>query len=194
MIEAVNRARAVLTAFLLASALGLAGCTDDPEPRFAPPSSAPPASPSTSAASGPTAPEMPEAAKGTDAAAAEAFVKYYWEVVNYAEQSRDLSELRRISSDRCVACQAGIDYLERVFAQDAVISGGINRVLGPRTVFVAGERGRDAVVEFELRSTRQHIAYPDADDDVYRGGRSSMRARLQPAEVAWTMFFWGESD
>jgi Family of unknown function (DUF6318) len=189
MIAPVTGTRVVIAAVALV--LGLAACSgEEPEPDVAPPS---PTTPSTTGAAAETPPEMPEAAKGTDAAAAEAFVEFYWEMVDYAQSSGDLDALRQISSDRCIACQAGIDTLDEIFDKSGVITGGISRVVGPETVFVEGESGLDAVVEFDLSSTRQRIDYPGAtSDEVYRGGTSSVRARLERAGESWTMLFWGE--
>lgn len=189
MIGFVTGTRAVIAAVALT--LGLAGCSsDDPEPRVAPPS---PTSPSTTGTSAETPPQMPDAAKGTDAAAAEAFVEFYWETVDYAQRTGDLDPLRQVSSEDCLACRSGIQRLEEIFAKDGVISGGTSRVARPKTVFVEGNAGLDAVVEFDLSSTRQRIDYPAGEtDEAYRGGTSAMRARLQRDGIGWIMLFWGE--
>ena len=125
MIVGVSRTRAGLTAAVAISTLALLGCSDDePEPKFDPPSSEAPASPSTTAASGPVAPTMPATARGTDAAAAEAFVKFYWVMVNYAQATGDLSGLASLSSKECAACRAGADSLREIFAKGGQIVGG----------------------------------------------------------------------
>ena len=194
MIGAVNRARAVLTALLLTSALGLAGCSDDdPEPAPAPPSSEP-ASPSTTAASGPTPPEMPDAAKGTDAAAAEAFVRFYWDTVNYAQETGDLTGLQSLSSEACDACRGGLRYLEDVFDRNGTIEGGDNSVSNIEVLGFVRHEGTysDALLELELRATPQAVRFPDgADDERYAGGTTlvSMRVRLDgasPLVVSWS--------
>ncbi|MGB0099090.1 MAG: DUF6318 family protein [Nocardioides sp.] len=186
--------RAVIAAVVLT--LGLAGCSgEDPEPNLAPSASTSPTSPApTPSPSGPVAPTMPEAAKGTDAAAAEAFVKFYWDTVNYAQKTGDVDGLRDLSSTRCIACQAGIDYLDDVFANDGEISGGASQVGKLKTAFVDDGDALDAVVEFELSTSRQRVDYPGrALDEVYRGGTSSMRARLEPTQTAWKMLYWDEA-
>lgn len=193
MIGVVNRARAVFTALLVASGLGLAGCSgDDPEPQFAPPSSEAPGSPpSTTAAAGPTAPEMPEAAKGTDAAAAEAFVKHYWESVDYAQATGDLDELASLASKECKPCIAGLRYLRGVYARDGVISGGESRVDVLRTGFVRDAGKPTAVVRFKLTTTPQEVAYPDGEnDEAFAGGSKVVNALLKPAGAGWVMAMW----
>ncbi|WP_460829370.1 DUF6318 family protein [Nocardioides hungaricus] len=182
--------RAVVAAVVAAVVLvlGLAACSGDPEPRVAPPS---PTVPSTTRASVQTPPEMPAAAKGTDAAAAEAFVRFYWETVNYAQETGDLSSLREISAKTCIACQAGLDYLEDVFAKDGAISGGRGRVGNPETAFATDGGVTYAVVDFDLRMTRQRVDLPGSgDDEVYAGGTSEVRARLAPTASGWVMDYW----
>ena len=179
--------RAVIAAATLL--LGLSACSgEDPDPRVAPPT---PTEPSTTGTSAETPPEMPEAAKGTDAAAAEAFVEFYWEMVDYAQRTGDLGSLREISSDKCVACQAGIDYLEDVFARHGEFSGGVSRVSNPTTAFATKDGVNYAVVDFNLALTRQHVDLPGTDDDeTYTGGRNEVRARLESTRSGWIMDYW----
>ena len=124
MIGAVNRARAVLTALLLTSALGLAGCSDDdPEPAPAPPSSEP-ASPSTTAASGPTPPEMPDAAKARTDKGAEAFVRYWLEVVNHAQATGETQVLEAMSESTCAGCRGIAEAVTEAYKGGGHIEGG----------------------------------------------------------------------
>lgn len=189
MIGPVTGTRAVIAAATLL--LGLSACSgEDPDPQVAPPS---PTEPSTTGTSAETPPEMPEAAKGTDAAAAEAFVKFYWETVNYAQQSGDLAGLREISSDKCIACQAGIDYLEDVFAKNGEFTGGVGRVSNPTAAFATNAGITYAVVDFDLALTRQRVDFPGTDEDeAYTGGSNRVRARLEPTSSGWIMDYWDE--
>lgn len=181
--------RAVIASVVLV--LGLAGCSsDDPEPNVAPPS---PTVPSTTGTSAETPPEMPDAAKGTDAAAAEAFVEFYWDTVNYAQRTGDLSSLREISAEECIACQAGLDYLADVFAKDGSITGGVGRVSDATAAFATNDGVTYAVVDFALTTDRQTVDLPGVrDDETYKGGRSDVRARLAPAATGWVMNYWDE--
>src|SRR6478609_11779950 len=119
MIGDVSRTRAALTALSLIPALLVTGCSDDdPKPKFGPTPSATPSSTPSSATSGPTTPlpTLPPEAQGTGPDAAEAFVKFYWATVNYAQATGDIDALRKLGDNSCKACRGGVGYLEEVFA------------------------------------------------------------------------------
>jgi len=191
--------RTVITAMSVLSVLALGACSGgDPGPKLAPPSSSPsssaPSSPSTTAVSGPIEPTMPAAARGTDAAAAEAFVEFYWEMVNYAEQSGDLSGLKGLATRQCAACKRGMDYLTDVFKADGEITGGIQTVSRAKTTFALNNGVQEATVRFDLTSTRQRVDYPGfAKDTVFKPGTLSLLAVLAPSDGGgWRMVYWGE--
>lgn len=195
MIDGVSRTRAVLTAAVLLSALALGGCSDDePEPKFAPPSKAP-TSPSTTAASGPIEPTLPEAAKGDDRAAAGVFVRHYWEMVRYAEESGDLDGLRRLSSPQCQPCVQGIEYLEDVHAANGRISGGERTVteLDPKGFIRHNGIYSDAIVDFTVTTTPQVVDYSDRADEKYPGGRTRYTAVVRMRQDGWVMVNWSRS-
>lgn len=194
----VTRTRTVITAFTLVSVLALGACSDDdPEPKFAPtpsPSTSAPTSPSTTAASGPVEPTMPAAAKGTDAASAEAFVKFYWEMVAYAQETGHLDGLKVLSDSTCLPCKRGIAYLKSVFDRDGEIAGGVGTVHRLSTGFVNDDGDEKAVVEFELTNTRQQVDFPGTHrDKEFPAGTLSMTAMLGHAGNGWVMTYWGES-
>jgi len=194
MIVAVTRSRTVIAALCVVSVLALGDCSGaDPEPRFAPPSTSAPTSPSTTAVSGPVEPTMPAAAKGTDAAAAEAFVRFYWEMVNYAQATGDLDGLQSLADASCAACREGTSYLERVFSDGGEISGGAATVRVRTTGFVKDQGRSNAVVVFDVSSTRQRVDYPgDRRDESYPGGVTRLSAILIPHAGTWLMSSWND--
>ena len=119
--------RAVVAAIALTGSLAasLAGCSDDdPNP---PPSSTSTAPPSTSAAPSPTAtlPTAPPAEPTAESA--EAFVRYFWDVYNYAYETQEAAPLETVSQPECKLCQSAIRDVKR-------LRGDGTRVEGARVV------------------------------------------------------------
>ena len=119
------RSSHVLAAFAVTVSLGLSGCTNDaaePSP-LASPTDSGASSPSQSASVADAAPSMPAEARGTSAAAAEAFVRHWVEVLNYSGPAGNSRQLRRISSSECVDCDAIADFIDTVSRDGGRITG-----------------------------------------------------------------------
>ena len=100
--------------------LGLAGCTSDaaPTPEPLPSRSASP-SPSPSA----TPPSLPAEAEGTSPAAAKAFARHYFDLINYAARTGDTADLRAASAHECVSCDAIAGNIEEIYEAGGHIQG-----------------------------------------------------------------------
>ena len=108
----VRRALAVAVAGLLL----LAGCSDNPEPAPLEPSSSPSTSESPDAA-----PEMPDEARENTPEGAEAFVRYWVEVLNHATVSGETQILRDHSSSDCTSCQSILDLIDSTYGDGGAI-------------------------------------------------------------------------
>lgn len=127
MIGAVSRTRATLTALTLIPTLLVAGCTDDdPKPKFEPPSSDAPTSAthSSTATTVPPQPELPAAAQKRSDAGAEAFVRYWLDVVNFAQLTGDTSELGALNDVRCSGCRGIVKAIDSAYQSGGRIEGG----------------------------------------------------------------------
>ena len=193
MIVPVTRSRTVVAALCVVSVLALGACSGgDPQPKIADPTPTLPTSPSTTAVSGPAAPTMPAAARGADAAAAEAFVRFYWEMVNYAQVTGDTSTLRSLGQG-CVTCEQGIDSIESIYRKGGRIRGGSGTATHLQTSFLADPKGPRAVVEFTLTNTNQTVDYPGtSDDERYVGGHLAYQLLLQATSAGWRVLFLGK--
>lgn len=134
--------RSLIGVVTLAVALLGAGCEEeDPSDPVASPSgtsdSAPtsPSEPTTDA--GPVEPTLPPEAEADTKAGAQAFVKFYWDVVNYARRTGDVSHLRELSVASCAGCNGGIESIEQIYER-----GG--RILGGRFELLSAVPGRTA--------------------------------------------------
>jgi hypothetical protein len=184
----VTGTRAVITACSLLSVLALGACSgDDPEPRFAPPSSSAPASPSTTAASDPVPPTMPAEVNRTDAAAAEAFVRFYFEAVNYAQGSGDVSGLGPLAV-KCRGCDAGVRSVTETYDDGGVIRGGRGHVVQFKTGFLDRDPNDWAVVECTVVTSPQVVDFPGTGRDrQYPKGSTDVRLILEPSQDAWVI-------
>lgn len=112
---------AVTAAGVMAMAV-LGACGTKDEPASPPPTHS--STPSPTASPMPTAPVMPEAAKAHTKEGAEEFVRYFWDVVNYAQATGDTSPIVDASADGCKACDAGVAGVEEVFRRGGRYIGG----------------------------------------------------------------------
>ncbi len=188
MIVPVTRSRTVITALCVVPVLALGACSgSDPQPKLADPTESAPTSPSTTAVSGPVEPTMPAAAQGTDAASAEAFVRFYWEMVNYAQATGDVDGLSGLAT-RCINCDDGVEFIEKAYGKGGEIRGGEGTVSHLETHFVKRSDGWWAIVECRVQLTRQVVDFPgDARDQHYDGGSTDIRLYLQPLTKSWTI-------
>lgn len=104
--------------WLALTAVLLAGCSDDPEPKEPDPSG------STSPEPTATPPPLPEAATQETPEGAAAFVDHYLAVLNYAKQSGDFDALSEVSAGSCEGCQRLVGTVERTYAQGGSFEGG----------------------------------------------------------------------
>jgi hypothetical protein len=108
----------IATALLLA----LAGCSDDsPAPKASPSTTPATASPSPT---GPVAPVLPEAAKANTSVGAKAFVRYWFEALNYASHTGDSAPLVSASTADCVACNGLRNRIKSIYGVNEHMVGG----------------------------------------------------------------------
>jgi len=173
-----------LLALLLA--LVLAACTGedpDPEPTTGPSSTA---AASTPTPSGPAEPVMPAAARKHTEAGAVAFVRYYWDLVSYAQLTQDGSTLADISSPHCAVCNGGQTFLQRVRKKRGEVSGGETSVVESQAtkLYVRGKFSM-MLVKATTRSRAMMIDYPRGKPDTYPAGEDHVEIILSVRPGGW---------
>lgn len=117
----------VAAAFALSCAVVLAGCAgrDEaraPEPRSTwRPTSMPESPSTTSPATEPKEPLLPDQARAATDAGARAFIDYYWEVVDYATATGDVRTLRQLAGPACDSCSSGAAFLSNIYRKQGHI-------------------------------------------------------------------------
>ncbi|WP_307863744.1 DUF6318 family protein [Kribbella aluminosa] len=126
-----NRPTQALLACLATTTL-LAACTNG-SPEAGQPNTAPPStssatsqatsSPSATSATPTGAPQRPKAATGLSLSAAESFVRYYVDLLNYASTTGDVAPMKSATSPACSQCKLYADYVSKVNAANGGLAG-----------------------------------------------------------------------
>jgi hypothetical protein len=178
MIGVVSRTRAVLTAVALLSALALSGCTDDdPEPKFAPPSSEAPTSPSSAS---------------TSAAAAlspEDTVRAWVEARNDALSSGDVGSVQALSVAECTTCEDSLDPIRQVHEDGGSFQTAGWRVVSARLKSQKGSTARvTAAITYAAGTT---IPRAGAAPVSYELERHIVVVDLTRVDDEWRVRFFG---
>lgn len=150
-----SRRQTAAAALLAALVLAATACTGSQAPATAGPSPESPGS-SASATTTPTptptasykpadatgraqnvpVPVLPEAAKAETKEGLEAFARYWYELLNYAYETGDLSLISSVSSETCVLCGKVFPGIETWNAEGRWIVGATVTVVAAQSTFV----------------------------------------------------------
>lgn len=168
----MRRLSRVVATVVSVAVIGLAaGCGgDNPTPSAAPLN--PTTSPTTDTAV--PVPEFPAAAKPEDKAGANAFVRHWVAVLNYAGRTGKAELLRELSTPDCVRCAALSDGIDRIYKAGGRISGGGWRVL---SMTQYGPTQNRYFVDATIQSSPQSLQQSrDAETTSFPGVERRLRA------------------
>lgn len=173
---------------LLVAALGAACEDEDPSdpPTSAAPSRSDTTSPTepTTTPTGPVEPTLPAAAEAGTKAGAEAFVGFYWAVVNYATKTGDVRLLKQLDQPSCEGCAGGIEWVERVYARGGHVIGGDYEVTRLRAIRSPG--GTWSVVT-DTTIENQRVVGAGGLNKLYPGGRGKWLVAVNRVNNAWSV-------
>ena len=183
----------------LVAALTLSACSDDsPEPRFEPESSSAaatttPSSPTTEASETEAVePTLPPEAQEATKAGLEAFVAFYWKVVDYAEVTGDVQLLRTLSVDDCKTCAGGIEAIEDVYERGGRITGGTYELVSMRA-FESDETPGAWIVAASVRVGRQVVRGAGNLNETYPAGTQDLAILAEYDADRWQIASWETS-
>ncbi len=171
--------RRTAAALVVVPLFALASCSGDPhKPPPYTPSPTPTASTSPTP-TGPVAPTLPAAAKKHTRAGAEAYVRYYVDVLNFASLNGQPAALARVTPEDCVGCQNILKAVRRVHNSGSVVTGGVWTVKS----FGRGYPRAGAEYSFLTRVAQSPQVVTDAkgNQEKYEGGEVSYTF-----ETAWS--------
>jgi hypothetical protein len=180
----------------------LTACTQSPEagrPNTTPPNStstlnstAPTTSPSSSTASTATTPEEPPArpsgANGVSLAAAEAFIRYYSDVLNYASDTGDTKPLLAASDGGCEGCKLYADYVKKANGKNGGLTGDYREKLTEVSELYRGTNGHigaSALVSVGAYVSKQT---PTSEPVASKAAKYKREIALSPKNGNWIMF------
>jgi hypothetical protein len=185
----VSRAAVGVVALLLTGVL--AGCNDEdaPDPQGPIESSSEPSSSPTGATSeptprGPVEPTLPAEAEENDQAGAEAYVRFYWDVVNFATKTGDVGLLEQLDQPSCDGCARGVEGIERVYGGGGRITGGNYKVTSLEPT--RSPSGHWTVVAHTRIGTQRTVGAGDLNGR-FPGGRAKWLLGVAWIHDAWSI-------
>lgn len=172
--------------------LALSGCSDDdakadPDPTPSVTAQSPSESPT-----GPVEPQPPAAMDASDQAGAVAFVRYFWDVVSYAQVTGDTSRLRELGFDLCELCSGAVSDIEQIYGAGGYIKGGAFSVSRPRSTQL--QRGEHSTysVDFVLAAEKQVVLEKEGGERKHReGGNTKLRFLIgHDSRNEWRVSQW----
>ncbi|MBM9460507.1 hypothetical protein JK386_11385 [Nocardioides sp. zg-536] len=180
-----------LTAALLACAF--AGCSDadgdEPAPRPTVSASPSPSASATEAAGTPVEPTLPAEAKEPTKAGARAFIAYYWDLINYAQETGEVTALRNASGAQCEGCKTGIAGIESLYDNNGYATGGQYKVTLVKINKLAPEKRALNAFEALISVTNQpqHIVNSDGSVQDLKSSTNRYVVVSLWAESRWSL-------
>lgn len=184
---------------MVSAALALTGCGGDdapPERSQAPArSSSATASPGTTTATPTVAPPtLPAAAQTPDAAGAEAFTRYFWQLTDFAFNTGLTEGLETNSRPECAACSETVKNIREVYSQGQSISGGTTSL---REV-VATPADPEAGLEVRAIFSQEAFDVVDTEGALLQQNPATdeflMLMVVRWDGSAWRVAEWGKDD
>jgi hypothetical protein len=182
--------RAILALACLGAVL-ITGCTSNPEASHPSPQPTTPAASTTATrATTPPAgpPERPAAAEGLTLAAAEAFVHYYSDLMNYASDTGDGTALLSASDSGCENCKVYADFVKKSNAANGLLTGDYHEHITEVSELVRGQSGRlggSAILKVGTYVSRET---PTASPITSKSRKYTRELALSPQSGNWVMF------
>lgn len=195
----MRRRRGAVAAATAVLACAVAGCSPDEDS----PAPSPQSSPSTSEASAPaetaesppaeTPPPLPPQAQVPDADGAAAFIRHYFDVVNYAYRTGDVAALGSLEAADCKSCASANQSIGDTYARGGTIEGGALSV--DDVVATPGPPG--TALEVRAVISQAEGAYLDKSGVETKHIASEadfLLGAIVRFDETWKLLEWGDAD
>jgi hypothetical protein len=159
-----------------------------------PPTSTPPASTSTGTPTQPSSaattapPTRPAAAKGLTLAAADQFVRYYSNLLNYASATGDTAPMLSVSEKGCENCKSYANFVAKANAANGLLQGDYLEKITDVPELYRGESGRiggSAMVAIGAYTSRES---KNASPINLKAAKYKREFALSPQGGSWIMY------
>ncbi|MEJ5913550.1 DUF6318 family protein, partial [Pseudokineococcus sp. 1T1Z-3] len=159
-----------------------------PMPTPAPPAPTSPTAsePTPTAEPTQTPPPLPPEAGTGDAVGAEAFIRHFFDVSNYAYRTGDTEPLREISDPECRTCSLTLEDVDLTYQKGNVIDGGQVTL----TSVLAVDPGPSGRVVARIVILQSDIFERDADGEVIHSDTSQPGEAYLQMAVQWDGEKW----
>lgn len=179
--------RRISTTLIGLALLALSACSGSADP--SPPAPSPSATtqtPTPTPSPSPTPPTMPDAARAHTKAGAKAFVRHFWDVVDYAQQSGETAPVNALTLPGCGGCEGGVRGIDRVYDAGGTIRGGQTTTKKFHIEWLKAGSLDLAHVTVDLMFAGQTIDMPGTDNDkVSRSSHARDRLELVAEPNGW---------
>ncbi|MGH3369286.1 MAG: DUF6318 family protein [Nocardioidaceae bacterium] len=159
----------------------LSGCQSNPEP---PPLEGAPTSASPSPSPTEAAPTLPAEAKGTSPASAKAFVRHYFNSLNYAMNSGDVDQFEVLATSGCQSCRAVAHNIDQTYSAGGEITSE-GWLIQSVSLVPLQPRHRPILDLGVLMTKERVVATAGAPPKSFRGGKQPMTIHLVRANGGW---------
>ncbi|MGW6198142.1 DUF6318 family protein [Kribbella sp. NPDC055110] len=133
-------------------------------------------------------PLRPATANGLSLAAAEAFVRHYVDLMNYASQTGDGRPLLAASDGGCEGCKQYADFTAKINASNGGLSGDYLERVAEVSELIRGSSGRlrgSAAVTVGVYTTKDS---PSTKPTTSKAAKYTEQVVLSPSKGNWVMF------
>ena len=193
---------ALISAMALVVVTSLAGCTED-EPAAAPtqartPTAASqpstPESPTTEPIPTETPPPLPPEAQPADVDGAAAFIRHYFDVVNYAYRTGDVAAAKLIRAEECAACNDIELQIARGYEGGGRIRGGLATVTDIAVTPGDLSTHAEALVVLSVEQANYLSGDGSVGESIPAAPELVLTVLLQKGAAGWMTLEWGGDD
>lgn len=165
----------------------LSGCSDEPEPKFADPTSEVPTSTGVEPVTEPPTSEPTEVPKPEGA---QAFIRRWHQVSDAMQVSGETKDYRQLGPD-CESCVRTADLVESYY-----VAGGFIRYAGTDVQSIKKVSSNGDVLEFEVTRNSPPTRFQEsasAPTMTIDGGKSMLRMKIRREGAAWVVVDYSQA-